>query len=61
MALIDWSGSTTSLKGALELDATWGGTISNCRVVDVSELKMYSSPGGALPGVEFNVDVTPNG
>jgi hypothetical protein len=59
--LIDWAGSTSSLKAALELDATWGGTISSCRVADVSELKMYPTEGGALPGVEFTVLVTPNG
>lgn len=59
--LIDWSGVTTSVKGALELDATWDGAVSNCRVTEVSELKWYPTDGGVLPGVEFVVQVTPNG
>lgn len=58
--LIDWAG-TGSLKYALELDNTWGGTISSCRVSDVSELKLFPTEGGGLPGVEFTVLVTPNG
>lgn len=58
--LIDWSGATTSLKAALEVDKTWGGTISSCRVSEVSELKLYPTEGGGLPGVEFTVLVTPN-
>lgn len=59
--LIDWTGATTSVKGALEKDKTWGGTISSCRVSEVSELKLFPTEGGGLPGVEFTVCVTPNG
>lgn len=59
--LIDWQDPTASLKAALESDATWGGTISNCRVSEVSELKLFPTEGGGLPGVEFTVLVTPNG
>lgn len=59
--LMDWSGSGTSLKAALEADRSWGGTISSCRVTDVSELKLYPSEAGVLPGLEFTVEVTPNG
>lgn len=60
--IIDWDGlPSTSLKAALEYDRTWGGTISACRVESVSEMKMYPTEGGALPGYEFTVQVTPNG
>lgn len=60
--LVDWgrSGTATSLKAALEVDPTLGGTVSNLRVTDVTELKTFPTPGGALPGVEFTVVVTPN-
>lgn len=61
-SIIDWDGTPqNSLKAALEFDATWGGTVSSCRVESVSELKMYPTEGGMLPGYEFVVQVTPNG
>ena len=60
-SLIDWTGSSASLKAVLEADKTLGGVVSAVRVVDVSEMKLFPTEGGFLPGVEFNVEVTPNG
>lgn len=59
--LIDWTDPYTSLKAALEADNTLGGTVSSLRVESVTELQSFPTEGGALPGVEFIVQVTPNG
>lgn len=58
--LVDWSGSG-SLKAVLEADKTLGGAVSSLRVMAVSEMKQYPTEGGWIPGVEFTVEVTPNG
>ena len=59
-ALVDWT-SSSSLKGVLEADRTLGGVVSSLRVSDVTEMKLFPTEGGFMPGVEFNVEIVPNG
>lgn len=59
--LLDQTG-TSSVKAVLEADKTLGGTVSSLRVTDASEVKVYTIEGSSnAPGVEFMVEVTPNG
>lgn len=53
--LIDVKGAA-SMKVALEADKTLGGVVSDLRVTDVSEYKVYAQD---LLGVEFSVELYP--
>ena len=60
-SLLEQAGS--SVKACLEADKTLGGVVSSLRVVGVTEPKVYPLSGGQSDalGVEFAVEVTPNG
>ena len=60
-SLLEQAGS--SVKACLEADKTLGGVVSSLRVVGVTEPKVYPLSGGLSDalGVEFAVEVTPNG
>lgn len=57
--LLDRSGAT-SMKATLEADKTLGGVVSDLRVTEASEYKVYAVVGGTdALGVEFTVEVIP--
>jgi hypothetical protein len=60
-SLLEQAGS--GVKACLEADRTLGGVVSSLRVVGVTEPKVYPLSGGesGALGVEFAVEVTPNG
>ena len=60
-SLLDQGGQ--SVKACLEAGRTLGGVVSSIRVASVTEPKVYPLSGGVSDalGVEFAVEVTPNG